>query len=89
MTRDEAIEIERKKLQKYADKDARIGLVATANIDALIELGLLKVDEPKKKTVFQKLDDLIASKNHYGKHMTANIFSLVDQAGLKIVEADD
>lgn len=53
MTRDEAIEIEKKKLERYkADivdiVDIDIYRVAAANIDALIELGLLKVDEPAK-----------------------------------------
>ncbi len=49
MTRDEAIEIEKRKLTRtglYWDQEFE-RKVATLNIDALIELGLLKVDEPQ------------------------------------------
>ncbi len=87
MTRDEAIEIEKKKLTAIPHDREWVDKIAAANIDALIELGLLKVDD-KPKTPYQKLDDLIKRKNCYGDHMTANIFSLVDQAGLKIVDSD-
>jgi hypothetical protein len=50
MTRDEAIEIEKSKLKKVRHLSTNyVNDMAEANIDALIELGLLKVDEPKKK----------------------------------------
>lgn len=58
MTRDEAIEIEIKNYSKY-DLHAHKHDLAKANVDNLIELGLLKVDEPKGKLIYQlsaKLD---------------------------------
>ncbi len=48
MTRDEAIEIELKHLKKMGMDPVSKRDLAEANIDALIELGLLKVDEPVK-----------------------------------------
>ncbi len=49
MTRDEAVEIEKKNLDRLPAANNLIEQLAAANIDALIELGLLKVDEPIKK----------------------------------------
>lgn len=82
MTRDEAIKIEMKNIKRYLTGQD-IALIATAKIDALIELGVLKVEEPK--TPYQKIADYLSSKDYNLADM-ANFQAALDTHNLKIVE---
>lgn len=80
MTRDEAIEIEERKIKSYTQNLTDTGMyrVAAANIDALIELGLLKVDEPVKRVInFRKNEVTI-------EEISNALFSL--KTGYKLVK---
>lgn len=80
MTRDEAIKIELDKLAKLPANQSFIDDLAVANIDALIELGLLKVDE-------QEAIEALMSRGWEG-HRARMIFNDLIVAGFKIVKDD-
>lgn len=87
MTRDEAIKVFRRHMTfaTATDTDVHEKLEAAAghNIDALVDLGVLKLDEPKD--VFQKFRDLVAALPFSERH-TDVLWNSLDRAGLKIVE---
>ena len=87
MTRDEAIEIEKRKLSKYIISDPRmVRTIAEASIDALIELGILKISEPPKPpTVWDKLWRVIKA-DQYDAGSFQLIEKWLDEAGLELVE---
>jgi len=83
MTRDEAIEIEKKKLTKYGFV-ADAHTIAAANIDALIELGLLKVDKELDPHV--KLEQIIMA-YHVRSILTLDeLGNVMKEAGIKVVK---
>ena len=69
-------------------RDEAITKAVPALVDALVALGLLKLDEPK--TVEQRLDEAVRARHDMGAiYLTsANVMATVKSAGLKIVEAD-
>lgn len=83
MTRDEAIEIEKRKLSKMGFHNGNEN-VAAANIDALIELGLLNVDEPKAKTIYGKIAAAMYSIKP--NEAPADVRLIFNKFGLDIVE---
>jgi len=85
MTRNDAIEIERKKLEAQRVAPLIIDAMATTNIDALIELGLLKVEEPYKPIFIYSIggeDKLAVDIRHSLFHVTPIIRQIGDTLGL-------
>lgn len=91
MTRDEAIDIEMRKLHKLYGhvkfNGILLGDIAKANVDALIELGVLKVSEPPKPpTVWDKLSDVVRKGGYSSRHDIGLTRYCLDKAGLELVE---
>ena len=77
MTRDEAIEIEKRVLLEHGCGPDFVARIGPANIDALIELGLLKVDEPINKCI-----EMLASELEMNYSYVA---LLLNKLGYKVV----
>lgn len=87
MTRDEAITIEVKQLRLRGIDINLSNKLASANIDALIELGLLKVDKPEPKTAGDKLIKKLIQKG-FGKDMIRDISEAFYEANVKVINND-
>jgi len=79
MTRDEAIEVELKHLTNFGMDRVRKRELATANIDTLIELGLLKVDTPLPKLKIQSMGSQLLFSSYKGGQL--HVTPIVNQVG--------
>ncbi len=89
MTRDEAIEIETKQLRRHMNSHMDVGLIAAANIDTLVELGLLKVEKPESPVDMLVNQLMYAYKWQGGQRCVNELANAMHQLGYKLVKDCD